>query len=599
MIAARLCRPATNVQAPQRRGEEARSTVLRTRSPAAPRPPRTVVQPRLAQHVEHAPARARLWIARRRRPRADARQHDRSGAHRAWLERHVQHRVQHAPARRVASAASRSASSSACAVGSWRSSRSLCAAATTSPPRTITAPIGTSSCSNARSASRKASRMKYSSRGKEGSLTSDPSRRVSATVRAGPPGRRSDHHDPTALAPPSPPPALAVACRDAPPRAAAPAPAISHAHAPAGCSRRAPGQPRWRAGTAPAHAQSQQHLRPGRGARQASGATARRPHERRAAGRAPWHRRRDAAHTRLLHLTPRRRASARPARSLVRRHDVAWAEPTTCASHSAGKFIPNDEGEPGGKEGGWQELQWNFVGPVRRQRAEAWANLAADGAPGGRGVIVAVLDTGVAYANRGGFRRSPDFYPDTFVKGYDFVDHSPYPIRPQRPRNIRRRHDRRGDRQPLRADRPCLRRAHHARARARQPGRRRRLDDRRRRALRRQPRRTGDQHEPRVLPRRHRLRRPRADRSHPLRPPAGSASSSPPPATRGIARSPTLRARPTSSPSAPPPNTAASPTTPTTGPGSRSWRPVAAPTRTCPATPTATPKRPPGATSTR
>jgi serine protease len=53
--------------------------------------------------------------------------------------------------------------------------------------------------------------------------------------------------------------------------------------------------------------------------------------------------------------------------------------------------------------------------------------VAADGARGGRGVTVAVLDTGVAYANRGRFRLSPDFNRFTFVKGYDFIAHNPYP----------------------------------------------------------------------------------------------------------------------------------------------------------------------------
>jgi serine protease len=57
---------------------------------------------------------------------------------------------------------------------------------------------------------------------------------------------------------------------------------------------------------------------------------------------------------------------------------------------------------------------------------EAWANVAAAGAPGGRGAVVAVLDTGVAYARRGRFRRSPDFAANTFVRGYDFVSHDPY-----------------------------------------------------------------------------------------------------------------------------------------------------------------------------
>src|SRR6185295_11864919 len=64
--------------------------------------------------------------------------------------------------------ASRIASTSAWAVGSARSSRSLPAAARTSPSRTTTAPIGTSSWSAARSASRSAKRMKCSSRPKKG-----------------------------------------------------------------------------------------------------------------------------------------------------------------------------------------------------------------------------------------------------------------------------------------------------------------------------------------------------------------------------------------------------------------------------------------------
>jgi len=132
-----------------------------------------------------------------------------------------------------------------------------------------------------------------------------------------------------------------------------------------------------------------------------------------------------ASHTRVLHLMPGVSVAA-ALRRLRRRSDVAWAEPDYLAAQ-AGSFIPDDEGEPGGKAGGWQELQWNFSGTFGVNAPEAWANLAADGAPGGAGVVVAVLDTGVAYANRGPFRRSPDFFPDTFVKGYDFVDRSPYP----------------------------------------------------------------------------------------------------------------------------------------------------------------------------
>ncbi len=128
--------------------------------------------------------------------------------------------------------------------------------------------------------------------------------------------------------------------------------------------------------------------------------------------------------TRLLHLAPGV-SVASALRRLRARRGVAWAVPDYRA-HLAGGLIPNDEGM-GHQPGDWQELQWNFVGPFGVDAPEAWANVAADGAPGGEGVIVAVLDTGVAYANRGPFRRSPDFGRYTFVKGYDFVAKDPYP----------------------------------------------------------------------------------------------------------------------------------------------------------------------------
>jgi serine protease len=131
-----------------------------------------------------------------------------------------------------------------------------------------------------------------------------------------------------------------------------------------------------------------------------------------------------AAHTRLLRLAPGVSISSALSR-LHRHHDVLWAVPDY-AAHASGGVIPNDPGL-GAAPGDWEELQWNFVGTFGVNAPEAWANVAADGAPGGRGVVVAVLDTGVAYANRGRFRRSPDFSRYAFVRGYDFVAHTPFP----------------------------------------------------------------------------------------------------------------------------------------------------------------------------
>jgi len=131
-----------------------------------------------------------------------------------------------------------------------------------------------------------------------------------------------------------------------------------------------------------------------------------------------------AAHTRLLRLAPGVSVTS-VLHSLRGRHDVLWAVPDYRA-HISGELIPNDPGT-GGAAGDWKQLQWNFSGEFGVHAPEAWANVAADGAPGGRGVIIAVLDTGVAYANRGRFRRSPDFSRYEFVHGYDFVAKDPFP----------------------------------------------------------------------------------------------------------------------------------------------------------------------------
>jgi len=93
---------------------------------------------------------------------------------------------------------------------------------------------------------------------------------------------------------------------------------------------------------------------------------------------------------------------------------------------TAAPLIPNDLGITT-TAGGWQQTQWNFAGPFGVNAPQAWRNLASAGRPGGQGVVVAVLDTGVAYETRGRFRKSPDFSRKQFVRGYDFVDSTPFP----------------------------------------------------------------------------------------------------------------------------------------------------------------------------
>jgi serine protease len=106
--------------------------------------------------------------------------------------------------------------------------------------------------------------------------------------------------------------------------------------------------------------------------------------------------------------------------------------------------VPNDPGNislPPDPPGAWVFKQWNFLPPARTGLPElptspgginapgAWANLAAAGRPGARGVTVAVLDTGIAYRAKGNrFRRSPDFVSRQFVDGYDFVDEDRLPL---------------------------------------------------------------------------------------------------------------------------------------------------------------------------
>jgi serine protease len=137
----------------------------------------------------------------------------------------------------------------------------------------------------------------------------------------------------------------------------------------------------------------------------------------------------------------------RAARALRRNPRIAYAAPDYLATASAplqDAAIPNDPGAlstPAGPRGGWVSLQWSFlpwegtetatlpVSPGGIDAVGAWQHLIAAGRRGARGVVVAVLDTGIAYRNDGSrFRRSPDFAAGQFVKGYDFVDNDSVPL---------------------------------------------------------------------------------------------------------------------------------------------------------------------------
>ncbi|MGN6258354.1 MAG: S8 family serine peptidase [Solirubrobacterales bacterium] len=138
------------------------------------------------------------------------------------------------------------------------------------------------------------------------------------------------------------------------------------------------------------------------------------------------------------------------ARALRQNPHVVYAEPNYVATASATSgepFDPNDPGVLGTSAeatpllGDWADKQWNFLayeGPATERlptspggidAVDAWRHLIEAGRPGARGVVVAVLDTGIAYTQKGyWFQRSPDFGAGQFVPGYDFVGHDRLPL---------------------------------------------------------------------------------------------------------------------------------------------------------------------------
>jgi serine protease len=137
------------------------------------------------------------------------------------------------------------------------------------------------------------------------------------------------------------------------------------------------------------------------------------------------------------------------AEALRRNPRVVYAEPNYVATASTTTGEPFDPDDPGtlgegaetSEAGNWAYKQWNFLSPESSGAAQlpispggidavtAWRHLIEAGRPGGAGVVVAVLDTGIAYRSFGSkFKRSPDFGAKQFVPGYDFVGHDRLPL---------------------------------------------------------------------------------------------------------------------------------------------------------------------------
>lgn len=147
---------------------------------------------------------------------------------------------------------------------------------------------------------------------------------------------------------------------------------------------------------------------------------------------------------RLVRLDPQAPLAAELAR-LEADPAVRWAIPNAVARIAAFER-PDDPGRTG-QAGGWSADQWNFLdappagsicdatAPCGIGAPRAWETLESQGRrwgqrrDGSRGPVVAIVDTGVAYRNKGDrFQRNPDFVPGAFVGGRDFVDGDRVPL---------------------------------------------------------------------------------------------------------------------------------------------------------------------------
>lgn len=95
--------------------------------------------------------------------------------------------------------------------------------------------------------------------------------------------------------------------------------------------------------------------------------------------------------------------------------NIEYAVPNAIASSF---MIPDDP---------LYKYQWNLKNGIGGINLEPAWDMSAGKTPAGDRVIVAVLDTGVAYEDYSIYRKAPDLMSATFVSGYDFVNNDAHP----------------------------------------------------------------------------------------------------------------------------------------------------------------------------
>ncbi|OHB57354.1 MAG: hypothetical protein A2Y07_11880 [Planctomycetes bacterium GWF2_50_10] len=110
---------------------------------------------------------------------------------------------------------------------------------------------------------------------------------------------------------------------------------------------------------------------------------------------------------------PQDTTPAQFAQNLGKDHEVAYAEPDYFAYCA---YVPNDP---------LLNIQWNFYSSIN---SGTRVNFAWDITVGDPNVIVAVIDTGIAFENYGKrFEQAPELSDVRFLPGYDFVDDDTHP----------------------------------------------------------------------------------------------------------------------------------------------------------------------------